>query len=326
MGTDLQSQPAYGEQMAKYFRLGNAQSLVISASGKHPIAVTRLTSNTGLSEQTAPIPPEKAYLISMHLTAAAASGCEIWTDDHHLRVTKWPAGGVGVYDLESGLRKRHRGPLDWVHYHIPHSALDAFAEENGKARVDTLVCSHGKHDPVLQRMTQLILLQLDNSEQRCELFLDHFRLLFCAHLLKTYAPLLSTDSKFRGGLAPWQKRRTAELVRENLDGGVRLATLAAECGLSVSHFARSFRRSFGTSAHRYLILQRLEVAKSLFSDPDLPLSEIALRSGFSDQAAFSRAFGSLIGTPPGQWRREFTFRRSRTEPPDRNFSSELGAA
>src|SRR5258708_17852826 len=148
MGTDLQSQPAYGEQMAKYFRLSNAQSLVISASGKHPIAVTRLTSNTGLSERTAPIPPEKAYLISMHLTAAAASGCEIWTDDHHLRVTQWPAGGVGVDDLGSGLRKRHPGPLDWAHYHIPHSALHAFAEEHGKSRLDTRAGSHRKHAPV----------------------------------------------------------------------------------------------------------------------------------------------------------------------------------
>jgi len=326
METDLRSHPAYGEQMAKYFRLSKAPSVVISPSGKPPIAITRLTSNTGLSEQTEPIPPEKASLISMHLSPAAASGCEIWTDNKHSRVTQWPAGGVGVYNLESGLRKRHRGPLDWVHYHVPHSALDGFAEENGKTRVETLSCSHGKPDPVLQRMTQLILLQLDHPEERCELFLDCFCLLFSAHLLETYAPSFRIASRFRGGLAPWQKRRVSELVREHLDGGLRLAALAAECGLSVSHFARSFRQSFGTSAHRYLILQRLEVAKSLLSDPHLPLSEIALRSGFSDQAAFSRTFGSFIGTPPGQWRREFTFRRSRSESLDRNFSNGLNAA
>jgi AraC family transcriptional regulator len=326
MGTDLRPRPAYGEQIAKYFRLSKATSLVISPSGKPPIAITRLTSNAGLSEQTAPIPPEKTFLISMHLTPAAASGCEVWTADKHTRITQWPAGGVGVYNLELGLSKRHRGPLDWVHYHVPHSALDAFAEENGKTHVETLSCSHGKPDLVLQRMTQLILLQLDHPEERCELFLDYFCLLFSAHLLQTYAPSLNIASRFRGGLAPWQRRRASELVREHLDGGLRLAVLAAECGLSVSHFARSFRRSFGTSAHRYLILQRLEVAKSLLSDPDLPLSEIALRSGFSDQAAFSRTFGSFIGTPPGLWRRELTSRRSHSECLDRDFSSEFHAA
>jgi AraC family transcriptional regulator len=326
MESDFRTRPAYGEQIAKYFRLSKAPSLVISPSGKPPIAITRLTSDTGLLEQTESIPSQKAFVISMHLTPGAASGCEIWMDNKHSRVTQWPAGGVGAYNLESSLRKRHRGSLDWVHYHVPHSALDAFADDNGKAHIETLSWPLGKPDPVLHRMTQLILLSLDHPGERCELFLDYFCLLFSAHLFKTYAPSFSVASRFRGGLAPWQKRRASELIGEHLDGGLRLATLAAECGLSVSHFARSFRRSFGTSAHRYLILRRLEVAKALLSAPDLPLSEIALRSGFSDQAAFSRAFGSFIGTPPGQWRREFACRRSGCQPLDRIVSSGLHAA
>lgn len=323
MVPNLRSQPAHGDQMAKYFRLSKAPSLVISPSGKPPIAITRLTSNVGLSEPTEFIPPEKAFVISIHLTPAAASGCEVWTGDKHSWITQWPAGGVGVYNLGSGLRKRHRGPLDWVHYHVPHSALDAFAEEYGRTGFETLSCSHGTPDPVLQQMTQLILLQLDLTAERCELFLDYFCLLFGAHLFRTYAPSFRIANRLRGGLAPWQKRRVSELVRENLDGRLALGTLAAECGLSVSYFARSFRQSFGTSAHRYLIRQRIEVAKSLLSGSSLPLSEIALQAGFSDQAAFSRTFGSFIGTPPGQWRREFTFRRPRSESAERNISSEL---
>jgi AraC-like DNA-binding protein len=36
---------------------------------------------------------------------------------------------------------------------------------------------------------------------------------------------------------------------------------------------------------------------------------VALQSGFSDQAAFSRTFKSVVGAPPGQWRREENHRR-----------------
>ena len=61
----------------------------------------------------------------------------------------------------------------------------------------------------------------------CELFLDHFRLLFCAHITQRYAQSLGAIKKYRGGLAPWQKRRVAELLEENLDGQVGLADLAA---------------------------------------------------------------------------------------------------
>ena len=100
-----------------------------------------------------------------------------------------------------------------------------------------------------------------------------------------------------------------ELVAAHLDGSIRLATLARECGLSVSHFARSFRQSFGTSAHRYLVLQRVERSKELLRESHRPLSEVALDAGFADQAAFSRTFKAVVGNPPGQWRREAEHRR-----------------
>src|SRR4029077_7331341 len=94
-----------------------------------------------------------------------------------------------------------------------------------------------------------------------------------------------------------------------LDGSLRLATLASECGFSVSHFAKSFRHSFRTSPHRYLIRQRVERAKALLVRSACPLSEVALQTGFADQAAFSRTFGAVVGSPPGQWRREARHQR-----------------
>jgi AraC family transcriptional regulator len=80
--------------------------------------------------------------------------------------------------------------------------------------------------------------------------------------------------------------------------------LARSCGLSVSHFARCFKQSLGVSAHRYLIRLRVEAAKERLATADSALSEIALECGFSDQAAFSRTFGSMVGSTPGRWRRQ----------------------
>jgi AraC family transcriptional regulator len=299
---------AYGEQMAKYLRLRKAESLVISPAAKQPIAITRLVSEIGLPERTESIRSEKAFVVSIHLTPASDRGCEIWVDDKHSRVTTWPSGGIGIYDLESNLRKRNPGPIDWVHFHVPRSTLDAFADDVGRPRIESLRCLYGTVDPILHRMTQLVLPCLHNPHAFCELFLDYFRLLFCAHIARTYAPSFEVIQRFRGGLAPWQRRRVTELFREHLDGTLRLTTLADECGLSVSHFARSFRRTFGTSAHRYLIFQRVEMAKTLLSTSDRSLSEAALEAGFSDQAAFSRTFKALVGTSPGQWKREAVHR------------------
>jgi AraC-like DNA-binding protein len=134
--------------------------------------------------------------------------------------------------------------------------------------------------------------------------MDSFTLMICSHLVGRYAQTREDIPRFKGGLAPWQKHRVVELLHEHLDGELKLATLADECRLSVSHFARSFRRSFGTSAHRYLILHRVEIAKVLLSETTNSLVEVAVQTGFSDQAAFTRAFANLVGATPAKWRRE----------------------
>ena len=145
-------------------------------------------------------------------------------------------------------------------------------------------------------LTQAILPCLNRPEMFSQLFMDSlFTLMICSHLVgkrhaQTHGSLLP---QFKGGLAPWQKHRVVELLREHLDGELKLATLADECGISVSHFARSFRRSFGTSAHRYLILKRVEIAKALFCLRKLKtnsLVEVAARQTGFLLTVISRAY------------------------------------
>jgi transcriptional regulator GlxA family with amidase domain len=152
-----------------------------------------------------------------------------------------------------------------------------------------------------------------------QLFIDSFTLMICSHLVGRYAQPHEAFPQFKGGLAPWQSRRVVDLFHKHLDGDVKLETLADECGLSVSHFARSFRRSFGTSAHRYLILKRIELAKALLSGTNKSLAEIAVQTGFSDQAALTRTFANAVGAPPAKWRREHVRSRNFVEMPKRQF-------
>jgi transcriptional regulator GlxA family with amidase domain len=107
----------------------------------------------------------------------------------------------------------------------------------------------------------------------------------------------------RGGLQGWQRLRAEEMLRARLDGNITLGEMAAACSLSVRHFARSFRRSFGTSAHQYLIRLRLERAKALLLTTRKSLAEVASSCGFCDQPAFTRAFSKAERVPPAAWRR-----------------------
>lgn len=109
---------------------------------------------------------------------------------------------------------------------------------------------------------------------------------------------------FRGGLSSSARRRVLELIDTSLDARLSVVTLAAEAGLSPSHFARAFRESTGRSPHRYLLTQRLERGRRLLAAPGTTISEVAARTGFADQAHFTRLFRREFGLTPGAYLRE----------------------
>src|SRR5580692_8239343 len=296
---------SYGNEFAKCFYLNEAPSLLMRPLSRAQLAVTRLTLKDGLPEPSASVRQEKAFTISVHLIDPVFAGWGTWVAGKFLRVKSWTAGGIGIYDLESDPRALRNTAFDSIHYNLPRTTLDAFTEDCGLPKVDTLLCDQGTPDPVLYHLTRMLLPSLGLRNQLSDLFLDHFVLMLCGRLVDRYASVRATPTVHHGGLAPWQMRRTRELLDQHLAGDLRLAMLAQECGLSVSHFARCFKRSFGSSVHRYVILQRVETAKGLLLHSGHSLSDIAMQTGFSDQAAFSRTFGTIVGTTPGRWRTQF---------------------
>jgi AraC-like DNA-binding protein len=79
----------------------------------------------------------------------------------------------------------------------------------------------------------------------------------------------------------------------------RLARLS---GVSEAHFARSFRDAFGVPPHRYLLTRRIERAKALLRDTDLPVTEIAFQTGWNSLGTFGRVFRDVTGESPSALR------------------------
>jgi AraC-like DNA-binding protein len=105
-------------------------------------------------------------------------------------------------------------------------------------------------------------------------------------------------------LAPWQAQRAIQLLVEATSTACPVATLAAACGLSRSHFAHAFRATTGMPPHQWLLLHRIRRACEMMEQTDHCLVEIAHSCGFADQSHFSRRFRSVMGRSPAVWRRE----------------------
>ena len=108
------------------------------------------------------------------------------------------------------------------------------------------------------------------------------------------------------GLAPWQERKVVRHIGEHLDRPISIGALAQIVGLSANYFSRRFKGSFGVSPREYVIRSRLERAKTLMQQTGASLCQIALDTGFCDQAHMSRLFHAVVGSPPNRWRREQT--------------------
>jgi AraC family transcriptional regulator len=107
----------------------------------------------------------------------------------------------------------------------------------------------------------------------------------------------------KGRLLPWQVRKVRNYIDGHISGPVLVADLCALLQRSEAHFSRAFKRTFGESPHVFLVRRRVELAARYMLTTDTPLSDIALRCGFTDQAHLCKHFRQVAGQTPAAWRR-----------------------
>jgi AraC-like DNA-binding protein len=106
-----------------------------------------------------------------------------------------------------------------------------------------------------------------------------------------------------GRLLAWQARKVRDYIDSHVTGPVFVEDLCALIDRSKAHFSRSFKRTFGVSPHAFVIWRRLELTAQYMLRTNAPLSDIALRCGFTDQAHFCKHFRQSTGQTPAAWRR-----------------------
>jgi AraC family transcriptional regulator len=151
---------------------------------------------------------------------------------------------------------------------------------------------------------------IESGEAKCTVYLEALSEVL-AHELSRANQKVSRErvAMGRGGLASWQKRVVLDYVEEHLSEQARLSRLAAIARLSVHHFCRAFKQSFGMSAHQYQVKRRMELAKVLLAEQETSVTDIALSLGYAQTGSFSDAFRKATGWTPTAYRREFKMTR-----------------
>jgi len=97
--------------------------------------------------------------------------------------------------------------------------------------------------------------------------------------------------------------RAVKLIEDGvLDDGT-VEDLADRLGIGARHLARLFHKHVGASPQQMAKSIRLHRALSLLAETDLPVTEIAFRSGFRSLRRFNAAFADLYKEPPSAFRK-----------------------
>jgi AraC-like DNA-binding protein len=205
-----------------------------------------------------------------------------------------PTGTLYVSAPSKQLSAQFRAPCDFLHFHVSPNYFPS------QQLATQFLGMEGLNDLILLRdpfAEQLAKALTEHGNTADEKFAHCIGQTLAMHLARLEFPRTKVNA-----LPKWRLRRVEEYVEAHFDRCITLPDLAKVAGLSRMHFAAQFRAATGYRPREYLLHQRIEHAKSLLSNTETPLAEVALIVGFCTQAHFSTVFKRMTGETPARWR------------------------
>ena len=291
------SQATDNHDMA-YFGASDTRTVVTRNLGRGVVSFNRLRAETPLGQSDDSIVEDAIMVAYQHRPVK----CHVFLEDRHVPVPGQSQGRVTLYDYRSRWSCELKSDYEATNFYVPRAVLNAVSNDVGVSGELLLRPGQSADDAVIRGLVAALEGAFAAPQRPNTLFLDHVGWAFAAHCAANFLETGIAPTPI-GGLAPWQARLSKEMIEARLDGGLRLADLAAACGLSVSHFARAFRKSTSLPPHRWLIGRRIDRGQHLLLTTAKPISEIALDCGFHDQSHFTETFTRHVGVSPAAWRR-----------------------
>jgi AraC family transcriptional regulator len=255
------------------------------------IAISRWRDlqNTSRHEE-ATTPPDRYFIgIALKITRLKLTrGCQAIFDGI------MPAGTLYVSAPSKQLSAQFDGPYDFLHFHVSANYFPSQRSATQLVAVEDLNDLVLLRDPFAEQLAKALTEHGNTSDEK---FARCIGQTLAMHLARLEFPRTRVNA-----LPKWRLRRVEEYVKARFDRGITLSDLAQVAGLSRMHFAAQFRAATGYRPREYLLHQRVEHAKSLLSNTETPLAEVALTVGFCTQAHFSTVFKRITSETPARWR------------------------
>jgi AraC family transcriptional regulator len=232
------------------------------------------------------------------------------------RSTLWQSRGVrivraavrpdDVIVTPAGEPKRwqHVDDIVAVVMRLSHHYLDRLAAEVDERHCEGVEIKHvfSTRDPFLKETAMRFLKALEPQSSISAFHIETLVRSLGLHLISRYAIKGHPSASRLPAMPPRKLRLAVDYIEANLHRDLSIADIAEHVTMSESHFSHLFRQTVGVPPHQYVRGRRIERAKTLLRECELPLSEIAQRVGCSSASNFSVLFHQATGATPSTYR------------------------
>ena len=135
---------------------------------------------------------------------------------------------------------------------------------------------------------------------------SHFMLIGHLYMFMDYLTRSAENAGkvIRSKMREFYIREAVSYIESNYQKNITIREIAEALRLNTSYFGKIFRLATGKSPQRFLMNYRMIKAAELLTLTKKPINEIGLSVGYENQMHFSRAFRTIYGIPPREWRRK----------------------
>lgn len=97
--------------------------------------------------------------------------------------------------------------------------------------------------------------------------------------------------------------KAIKYILNNIYAPLTISAIAKECGVTLEYLSTSFKNVTGVTIKQYISMEKIKIAKFLLLSTELPIQDIALDLGYSDQSHFSKNFKKITNLTPTIYRK-----------------------
>lgn len=259
----------------------------------------------------------EARKLPVHMTGIGGSEYQyhiIRNDGYHWHQILFSAHGNGILKFDNETVPVNEGDFFFLPAGYPHE----YYTENDKWDVRWVAFDGYASTHILSQfgMTSPIVIRPHESSSLQKLYGKMYTVqktdrAYCdyscsgyiyAYIIEFHRLMDTKANKLRNDrsriLAPVQ-----DYIDENFRNDFPMTVLAEIAGITPQHLCRIFKETMNMRPNEYLTQRRLQEAKSLLQRNELPISEIAVRSGFPDAGYFSTVFRKYEGLSPLEYKK-----------------------